>query len=92
MSAQQLADECGMSKPTVYRRVERLQAHGLLDERTRIRTDDNHYSVYAATLSEFTLQLDDGSFRATIERDDESFPGEAERDTADRFTRMWEDL
>ena len=92
MSAQQLADECGMSKPTVYRRVERLQAHELLDERTKIRTSNNHYSVYTATLSEFSLELDTGSFESTVTRADESFPGERENDTADRFKKMWEGL
>ncbi|MCO8265448.1 helix-turn-helix domain-containing protein [Haloferax sp. AB510] len=93
MSAQELADECEMSKPTVYRRVERLQAYGLLDEQTEIRTSNNHYSVYTATLSEFSVELDDGSFEASLTRTgDESFPGEGETDTADRFKRMWEDL
>ncbi|WP_135305106.1 ArsR/SmtB family transcription factor [Haloarcula amylovorans] len=93
MSAQQLADECEMSEPTVYRRVERLQTHGLLDEQTKVRTENNHYSVYTATLSEFSLALDTGSFEAAVTHtDDESFPGEGESDTADRFVKMWEDL
>jgi DNA-binding MurR/RpiR family transcriptional regulator len=93
MSAQQLADECEMSKPTVYRRVEQLQAHGLLDEQTKVRTSNNHYSVYTATLSEVSIELDTGSFAAAVTRtDEESFPGERESDTADRFTKMWEDL
>ncbi|WP_423747492.1 helix-turn-helix domain-containing protein (plasmid) [Haladaptatus sp. SPP-AMP-3] len=92
MSAQQLADECEMSKPTVYRRVERLQGHGLLEEQTKIRTRNNHYSVYTATLSEVSIELDTGSFEAAVTRTDESFPGERESDTADRFKKMWEDL
>lgn len=92
MSAQELADECDMSKPTVYRRVERLQAHGLLEEQTKIRTSNNHYSVYTATLSEVSIELDTGSFEAAVTRTDESFPGERESDTADRFKKMWEDL
>mgnify|MGYP006284650263 FL=1 len=93
MSAQQLADECEMSKPTVYRRVERLQAYGLLDEQTKVRTSNNHYSVYTATLSEVSIELDTGSFEAAVTRTDgESFPGEDESDTADRFRKMWEDL
>ncbi|MFH5798768.1 ArsR/SmtB family transcription factor [Haladaptatus sp. CMAA 1911] len=93
MSAKQLADECEMSQPTVYRRVERLQAHGLLEEQTKIRTSNNHYSVYTATLSEVSIELDTGSFEAAVTRtDDESFPGEGETDTADRFKKMWEDL
>ena len=93
MSAQQLADECEMSEPTVYRRVERLRAHGLLEEQTRVRTSNNNYSVYTATLSEVSITLDDGAFEAALRRTgEESFPGEGENDTADRFTRMWEDL
>lgn len=93
MSAQQLVDECEMSKPTVYRRVERLQAYGLLDEQTKIRTSNNHYSVYSATLSEVSIELDTGSFEVAVTHNDgESFPGEQESDTADRFTKMWEDF
>ncbi|SEO45497.1 Helix-turn-helix domain-containing protein [Halogranum amylolyticum] len=93
MSAQQLADECEMSKPTVYRRVEQLRAYGLLDEQTKVQTSNNHYSVYTATLSEVSIELDTGSFEAAVTRTDgDAFPGEAESDTADRFTKMWEDL
>lgn len=93
MSAQQLADECEMSKPTVYRRVERLRAHGLLEEQTKVQTSNNNYSVYTATLSEVSITLNAGSFEAALQcTDEESFPGESENDTADRFTKMWEDL
>ncbi|MFB6250498.1 MAG: ArsR/SmtB family transcription factor [Halobellus sp.] len=93
MSAQQLADECGMSEPTVYRRVERLQEHDLLEERTEIQDDGNHFSVYAATLSEVSIELDEGSFEADVQRrEPEAFPGERESDTADRFAKMWENL
>ncbi|MFD1598246.1 ArsR/SmtB family transcription factor [Halobellus rarus] len=93
MSAQQLADECEMSKPTVYRRVERLRDHDLIEERTEIQDDGNHYSVYAATLAAFSVELEDGSFEADVtRREPESFPGEREADPADRFARMWEDL
>lgn len=92
MSAQQLADECEMSQPTVYRRIDRLQAHGFLKEQTKIRTSNNHYCVYTATLSEVSIELDTGSFEAAVTRTNESFPGEQESDTADRFKKMWEEL
>ncbi|MFC7078486.1 ArsR/SmtB family transcription factor [Haloarcula halophila] len=93
MSAQQLAQQCDMSEPTVYRRVEWLQEHGLLAERTEIQTGGNDYSVYRATLSEFTLTLEDGAFEPRIERrSTPAFPGQDEDDTADRFTKMWENL
>ena len=93
MSAKQLSEQCEMSQPTVYRRVERLREHGLVEEQTRIETGGNDYSVFAATLSEFSLALDDGAFDAAVERTASSaFPGQDEQDTADRFTKMWENL
>ena len=93
MSAQQLADECDMSEPTVYRRIDRLREHDLLGERTEIRDDGNHHSVYTATLSSLSVELDEGTFEGVVERTDPaSFPGQKERDTADRFAKMWENL
>lgn len=93
MSAQQLADECEMSEPTVYRRIDRLQEYDLLGERTEIRDDGNHHSVYTAALSALSLELADGTFEAIVERTDPaSFPGQKESDTADRFAKMWENL
>lgn len=93
MSAKELAEQCDMSEPTVYRRVEWLREQELVAERRRIETSGNDYSVYAATLSGFAVDLDDGTFDATVERvSPPSFPGEDEADTADRFTKMWENL
>ncbi|ELZ98008.1 ArsR family transcriptional regulator [Haloferax mucosum ATCC BAA-1512] len=93
MSAQQLANRCEMSKPTVYRRVEQLQEHDLIEEQTKVQTSGNHYKVYAATLSGFSLELDEGRFEVSVSRSHaESFPGQDESDTADRFKKMWEHL
>jgi DNA-binding transcriptional ArsR family regulator len=93
MSAQQLAEQCEMSKPTVYRRIERLKKQEFLEERTELQSDGNHYSVYAATLDEVSVSLDDGDFEAAVTRaDPETFPGQHEDDTADRFAKMWENL
>lgn len=93
MSAKQIAEECGMSEPTVYRRLESLTAHDLVEERTHVRVGGNDYNVYAATLSEFSLRLDEGSYEATVEGSPPpAFPGQDEDDTADRFKEMWENL
>ncbi|AFK21345.1 ArsR family transcriptional regulator (plasmid) [Haloferax mediterranei ATCC 33500] len=93
MSAQELANQCEMSKPTVYRRVEQLQEYDLVEEQTKIQTSGNHYNVYAATLSEFSLELDEGAFETSVTRSQpEAFPGQQETDTADRFKKMWEHL
>nr|WP_218155548.1 helix-turn-helix domain-containing protein [Halomicrobium zhouii] len=93
MSAKQIAEECDMSQPTVYRRAQRLTEFDLLEEQTHVRTGGNDYNVYAATLSEFSMQLAEGSFEATVESSPPpAFPGDTEDDTADRFTKMWEHL
>jgi len=65
MSAKQIAEECDMSQPTVYRRAQRLKEFDLLEEQTHVRTGGNDYNVYAATLSEFSMQLAEGSFEAS---------------------------
>lgn len=93
MSASELADKCEMSEPTVYRRVAWLQDHDLLEERTKVETDGNNYNVFAATLAGLTVELDDGTFEAAIQRTEpEAFPGQGADDTADRFKEMWENL
>ncbi|WP_247008500.1 ArsR/SmtB family transcription factor [Halorientalis litorea] len=93
MSAKQLAEQCDASLPTIYRRVERLQEYDLLEERTRVDLTGSHHKMYSATLSEFSMDLEDGGYEGTIERVSRAdFPGEDETDTADRFTEMWENL
>jgi DNA-binding HxlR family transcriptional regulator len=93
MSANELADECNMSEPTVYRRVERLQEYDLLSEQQQIEPGGNNYNIYVATLSGLSIDLSDGRFESNLERLSEpAFPGENADDTADRFTKMWENL
>lgn len=94
MSAYEIAEECDMSPPTVYRRIERLQEFGLVDEETRVEPSGNDYKVYSATLREVSLSLDEGTFEAVVDRlePEEAFPGANEDDPADRFTKMWEGL
>jgi predicted transcriptional regulator len=83
-SAKCLGEECDASLPTVYRRVESLQECGLLREETRLQDDGNHFSVYAATLRRFSVELAEGSFDMELER--------TEQDVADTFTDMWHRL
>ncbi|MFH5802205.1 ArsR/SmtB family transcription factor [Haladaptatus sp. CMAA 1911] len=85
MSAKQLAEECEMSLPTVYRRIERLIDTGLVREQTRIAPDGHHYSVYDARLQRLTVELDNGNLEIVVE----SQPTD---DVADRFTEMWDQV
>jgi predicted ArsR family transcriptional regulator len=84
MSASQLSEACDASTATVYRRIDDLTDHELLEESINVRSDGNHHRVYRATFRRFTLALDDGEFTTEVECESE--------DVADRFTRMWEGL
>lgn len=82
MSAKELSEHCDVSQATVYRRVERLTAAGLLAERTRPRADGHHDTVYVPRLDELSVRLRDGSLEFDL-----ATRGE---DIADRLTRLWE--
>jgi predicted transcriptional regulator len=84
-SAKELSEECGASLPTIYRRAERLIDCGLLEERTELRNDGHHYSVYRARLKRITIELDDDELNVEIE-------AEQPKNMADRFTEMWDGL
>ncbi|WP_433633547.1 ArsR/SmtB family transcription factor [Halomicrococcus sp. NG-SE-24] len=84
-SADELSDACGVSLPTVYRRIEAMVTHDLLTERNEIDSDGNHYKTYEAALERATVRLDDGEFVVdvdTVEQDD----------APDRFMQMWSDI
>ena len=83
MSAKELSEQCGMSLPTVYRRVEDLTDHGLLLERTQIVADGHHYTTYVANLEGVTVDLTPEGFRVNVTR---------REDPSDRFTRVWRDI
>jgi len=81
LSAATLSDRCGVSTSAIYRRVDRLVDAGLIDERTRPRSDGHHDTVYVATLERFELVVADGEVDWTIDR--------TNRDVADELTRLW---
>lgn len=85
MSANELSEAIGASATTIYRRVDRLKEHDLIEEQLRPQPDGNHYKVFAGTLSRVEVTFDDGEMDLAVE----TVP---EEDPADRFTRMWEDL
>lgn len=84
MSAPELSDACDASVSTIYRRIERLMGHDLLDERLQLDRDGHHYRTYAARLERITIELDDGAFEIEITYRPEN--------AADRFTDLFEGL
>lgn len=84
MSAQQLADRCEASPPTIYRRLERLQEQDLVDTVQQLDPDGHHYELFSARLSRVEVELENGSYTVEVERRD--------CNAADRFTELFEGL
>lgn len=82
-SASELAEYCDSSLPTIYRRVEALVEHDLLEEDLRIDPSGNHYSVYATNFEAVRFAVDSERFTVDVE---------LKRDLVDRFGALWGDL
>lgn len=84
MSANALSERCGVSEPTIYRRLNDLQACDLIDEQTKPDPVDGHHrKVYSPRLQRVTIELDSGSLTVEVNRHE---------DMADRFTDLIEGM
>lgn len=88
MSADTLSDRCGVSPSTIYRRIDDLQAHDLVAERTQPDEDGHHYKVYVATLDQVVVDVTDDGFEVDLRRREPS----QEEGVVDRFTRLVEEM
>jgi len=70
-TARELIDRSGVPRSTVYRKLDRLVAAGLLEERTRIRPDGAHASEYRRTAADVVISISD-SGDITVDRPDEA--------------------
>ena len=82
-SAKEIAEELDLSLPTVYRRIEELEDFSLVEGRTEIAADGNHYRVFECTFDSTVISLDDGEYEVQIFR---------EGNVPDRFASLWDDL
>jgi len=82
-SAKELAEECDLSLPTVYRRIEMLNEYDLVTDRTLVAEDGNHYKVYESNFESTVISLEDDEYRVRIYRE-ENLP--------DRFSQLWDEL
>lgn len=82
-SANELTDLCDASKATTYRRIDRLREYDLVESYQEYDPDGHHYEVFAATLDEVTVTLDDGRFEVSLDRT---------TDPADRMTDLFNEL
>jgi len=82
-SAKELAEECDLSLPTVYRRIEVLKDHDLVTDRTLVADDGNHYKIYESNFESTVISLEDDKYRVRIYRED---------NLPDRFGQLWDEL
>lgn len=83
-SASELVERCDASPPTVYRRLDTLQDHDMIDEETVPSPDGNHYRRFSARFERVTIELRDGSYDVSVDR--------SEADAVERFARLYEGL
>lgn len=83
MSAKALSEECEVARSTIYRRVEEMLEHGLLIERTRVRPDGSHHSVYEANVTHLGVDVENGRLDVRVQ---------VHEGAAGRFSRMWSDI
>jgi DNA-binding transcriptional ArsR family regulator len=84
MSADALTERCDASPPTIYRRIDRLDEHDLVEAEQELDSDGHHYKTYRARMERVSVELDDGQLVVDVQRADET--------AADRFTRLYEEL
>lgn len=82
-SVDALSEACDADPSTIYRRVERLEAAGLLADQQRLDPGGHHYKEYNAVLEAVHVHVRADGYRVEIDHTDEEEP-------ADRFTRLYE--
>ncbi|MDQ2049314.1 winged helix-turn-helix domain-containing protein [Natronolimnohabitans sp. A-GB9] len=69
LSAQRLAETTGISEPTIYRRLERLEQLGLVTSELLLDAGGNHYKQYRAVLERVTLRFDGDGLVVSVRTD-----------------------
>lgn len=67
-SARELAELCGASRPTVYRRLNSLQEAGLVDTEMEYDADGHHRAVFEATLEAVSVDVTGDGLSVTVTR------------------------
>ncbi|MFT4881156.1 MAG: putative transcriptional regulator [Natronomonas sp.] len=65
-SARELAELCGASRPTVYRRLNSLQAAGLVETEVEYDADGHHRTVFETTLEAVSVDVTDDGLSVTV--------------------------
>ena len=83
-TASALSEACNASEATIYRRIEQLRKHDLIEGVQQLDPDGHHYEEFVARLDKITIELTQDGFEIQVDRTDTN--------AADRFTDLYEEL
>ncbi|WP_247006162.1 ArsR/SmtB family transcription factor [Halorientalis litorea] len=66
MPARDIADQCEMSRPTVYRRLDRLTDAGVVESRVRPEADGHHRQGFRLALDEVAFRVREDGFDSSV--------------------------
>jgi DNA-binding transcriptional ArsR family regulator len=64
--ARELVELCDGSRPTVYRRLDRLETAGLVETHTQVHPDGHHRKLFTSDVESISLELGEGGFTAAV--------------------------
>jgi len=64
--ARELKKECQTSRPTIYRRLNRLESAGLIDAKMTLHPEGHHRKEFVAAFDQITLNFSQGELVADI--------------------------
>jgi len=82
-TAKELGQRCDASLATIYRRISKLQEHGLVRVHSTIGSGGEHKQLFETTIETLHVAIADGELELSVETRDE---------LADNFTRLWENI
>lgn len=82
MSAQELADQCGTSLPTIYRRINELVSYDLLQKQAKTEKG-TQYQIFRTDLKKVCFEIDEGSFVVDVK---------LRRQMVDQFEEFWQEF
>ncbi|WP_248910245.1 ArsR/SmtB family transcription factor [Halocatena marina] len=83
MSADELAQYCDTSKPTIYRRINVLLDHDFLTANDKNDRDGIQYRTFTTNLHRISFEINDGGIDTDLQ---------LRHDLVDQFDGLWTDL
>ncbi|MFC7116414.1 ArsR/SmtB family transcription factor [Natronoarchaeum sp. GCM10025703] len=65
-SARELTADCGASRPTIYRRLNRLQDADLVETSMMYDSDGHHRTVFSATFEKVSVKMNDAGVSVSV--------------------------